>query len=183
MTPVLVDLNRYKLGDLQIEFKKSFIKSYNTLPNTQSYIGYSLLPNTNDIYLPTEINRNDSTSYIKLKGRDLWLHTDNNNNFYFDIIRKESFYYRQPLVVWFQYNKGEEMIMRKFFGKGLYSNSDIINGGINNIMYINYKQLNGQIYMNWTKDINSATKIIIEKPTSADAMWKSKVVINKYGLI
>jgi len=179
MSPVLVDTNRYKISDLKIEFKKSFLKSYNSIENTQSYIEYNLIPNTNDIYLPTEISKYDSVSYIKLKGKDLWLHTDSNNNFFFDKIRKEDFYYRQPLVVWFNYNKGDEMVMYKNFGKGLSKINETKNEGISNIMYINYKQINNDIYMDWVYNINDATKIITEKITPAEYVWSTKVVINK----
>lgn len=185
ISPILVDPNRYILSDLKIEFKKSFLKSYNELPNTQSYIEYNLISNTNDIYLPTEINKNDSVSYIKLKGKDLWLHMDANNNFYFDIIRKQDFYYRQPLVIWFLYNKGDEMIMYKYFGEWIAKVNEVKNEGISNMMYINYKQINDDIYINWTNNINDATKIITEKVQPSDYMWKTKVTIerNKHSLL
>lgn len=179
MSPPLMDPNRYKISDLKIEFKKSFLKSYNDIPNTQSYILYNLVPNTNDIYLPTEISRYDSTTYIKLKDKDLWLHTDSNNNFFFDVIREEDFYYRQPLVVWFKYNKADEMVMYKYFGKGLSKINDMVNEGISNIMYINYKQINNDIYMNWVYDINLATKIITERVQPSESMWTKQVVIDK----
>lgn len=180
MSPILVDLNRYQLNDMDIEFKKSYIKSYNEEYNTQSYIEYGLVPDTNNIFLPTETNRKDSVTYIKLKGKDLWLHMDDNNKFYFDIIRKQDFYYRQPLVIWLKYNKGNEMLMFKYFGKGLNRTNDIINEGISNMMYIAYKQKDGKIFMEWTYDINNATKIIGNKIDRSEYVWKTKVVIDKH---
>lgn len=180
MSPIMVDLNRYQLNDMDIEFKKSYIKSYNEESNTQSYVEYGLIPNTNNIFLPTETNRKDSVTYIKLKGKDLWLHMDDNNKFFFDIIRKQDFYYRQPLTIWLKYNKGNEMLMFKYFGKGLNRVNDIINEGISNIMYINYKQEKGKIFMEWTYDINKATKIIGNKIDRSEYVWKTKVVIDKH---
>jgi hypothetical protein len=176
----MVDLNRYQLNDMDIEFKKSYIKSYNEESNTQSYLEYGLIPNTNNIFLPTETNRKDSVTYIKLKDKDLWLHMDDNNKFFFDIIRKQDFYYRQPLAIWLKYNKGNEMLMFKYFGKGLNRVNDIINEGISNIMYINYKQKDGKIYMEWTYDINKATKIIGNKIDRSEYVWKTKVIIDKH---
>lgn len=180
MSPIMVDLNRYQLNDMDIEFKKSYIKSYNEESNTQSYVEYGLIPNTNNIFLPTETNRKDSVTYIKLKGKDLWLHMDDNNKFFFDIIRKQDFYYRQPLTIWLKYNKGNEMLMFKYFGKGLNRVNDIINEGISNIMYINYKQEKGKIFMEWTYDINKATKIIGDKIDRSEYVWKTKVIIDKH---
>lgn len=180
MSPIMIDLNRYQLNDMDIEFKKSYIKSYNEESNTQSYVEYGLIPNTNNIFLPTETNRKDSVTYIKLKGKDLWLHMDDNNKFFFDIIRKQDFYYRQPLTIWLKYNKGNEMLMFKYFGKGLNRVNDIINEGISNIMYINYKQEQGKIFMEWTYDINKATKIIGDKIDRSEYVWKTKVIIDKH---
>lgn len=180
MSPVIVDPNRYKLSDLKIEFKKDFKKSYNILQNTGSYTDYTLIPNTNNIYLPTEIEKNDPVSYIKLKDKDLWLHMDDSNNFFFDKIRMGDYYYRKPLIVWFNYNKGDEMVMYKYFGKGLPHINETKNEGISNIMYINYKQVNNDIYMKWVYNINDATKIITEKVQPSECMWKTKVSINKH---
>ncbi len=171
MSPIIIDPNRYKISELNVEFKKSFTKSYMDVRQNQ-YYNYGVVPNTDNIFLPTEFNKNDSTSYIKLKDSDLWLHTDNNNKFFFDIIRKEDFYYRQPLVVWLLHNKNDEIVLYKYFGKEIAKINEVINGGISNMMYIKYKQINGNIMMNWTNDINDATKIITEKIEWSDYNWK-----------
>jgi len=178
MSPILVDPNRYNLSDLKIEFKKSFIKSYNDIrPN--KYYNYGVVPETNNIYLPAEFNKNDSTSYIKLKDKDLWLHVDDDNNFFFDIIRMEDFYYRQPLVIWFLHNKDDEIVMYKYFGKGIAKINEVTNSGISNMMYINYKQNDNGIMMNWTNDINNGTKIIVEKVQWSQYNWKDIVDLSK----
>ncbi len=177
-SPILIDPNRYKISDLNIEFKKSFVKS-NVDIRPNQYYNYGVVPNTDNIYLPAEFNKDDSTSYIKLKDRDLWLHIDDNHNFFFDIIRKEHFYYRQPLVVWFLHNKNDEIILYKYFGKEIAKINEVINEGISNMMYINYKQVNDKIMMNWTNDINNATKIITEKIQWSEYRWKDTKIFPK----
>lgn len=178
MSPILIDLNRYKLSDLKIEFKKSFIKSNNDVRQNQ-YYNYGIIPGTNNIYIPAEFNKNDSNSYIKLKDHDLWLHTDDKNNFFFDIIRQEDYYYRQPLVIWFLNNKNDEVVMYKYFGNGIAKINEIKNEGISNIMYINYKQNDNGVIMNWTNNINDGTKIIVEKIQWSEYNWTKPVDLTK----
>ena len=174
MSPILIDTNRYVMSDLKIEFKKTFIKSETVMQPNQLY-NFQAIPNTDNINLPVEISKYDSNSYIKLKNQDLWLHMDTNNNLFFDIIRQEDFYYRQPLSIWFYYNKDDEMVMQKYFGKGLAQINEVINGGFSNTRYIIYKQVGNDIYMSWTNDVMKATKIIIERIESSDYAWKTKV--------
>lgn len=174
MSPILIDTNRYKLSDLKIEFRKSFLKSYNHIHANHIY-NYGSVPNTNDILYPIEVNKYDATGYIKLKDKDLWLHTDDNNNFFFDIIRKQEFYYRQPLVVWFLYNQPDEMVMYKYFGPGVAKVNAVTNSGLSNTMYINYKQTGDNIYMNWTNDVANATKIILGRTRLVDYTWNSQI--------
>lgn len=161
-SPIIVDLNRYVLSDMNIEFRKDFLKS-NTTVRPNMYYNYGIIPSTNGINIPVEFNKDDSTAYVKIKNTDLWLHMDDNNNFYFDTIRDELFYYRQPLLIWFLHNKNDEVCMYRYFGKGLWKVNETTNEGISNTKYIYYKQNGNQIMMKWVADVNDATKIIVQK--------------------
>lgn len=179
ISPIMIDPNRFNIKDLNIEFKKSFLINYN-----DNKTNHHDIPNTNDIFLNVETSRYDKTGYIKLKNTNLWLHCDDKYNMFFDVIKKQDYYYRQPMVIWFDYNRDNEMLMYKYFGKGLGAINDTIFGGYSNMMYINYKQENGKIYMNWTNDINNATKILLNKIQTYEYVWQTKPYdISNYKLL
>lgn len=183
MSPILIDPNRYNVNDLKIEFKKNFLKSYEQINNNKINLGYHPVTYIDNTYLPVDFNMYDSTSYIKLKGQDLWLHVDQNNNFFFDIIREEGYYYRKPLIIWFFYNKDNQMVMYEYSGKGLAKINETLFGGFSNILYINYKQTDKDIYMEWTNDVNDATKILLDKVQWSDYVWRSKFSTDKDALL
>jgi hypothetical protein len=92
-----------------------------------------------------------------------------NGNLFFDIIRMQNFYYRQT-TIWFNYTRDDEVVMYRYLKRSCKIN-EVINKGFSNILYINYKQTNDNILMNWTNNINDSTTIIIEKIQTYEYVW------------
>jgi hypothetical protein len=69
--------------------------------------------------------------------------------------------------------------MYKYFGKEIAKINEVVNEGLSNIMYINYKQNNDGVMMDWTNDINNGTKIIVEKIQWSEYNWKGVVDLSK----
>jgi hypothetical protein len=155
------DLNRYFIGDLAIEFVKSYKKEYNEFLTNRLY-NYSVVTDTDDIYQKVEFQRKDPNGYIKMKNNDKFLYGDN-NNLLFNHIKYGDFSQIQPLVVWFEYIRDREIIVYKYVGYNVESIIKKKYDNKSNILYLYYNQTNGKINMYWVNNINDATKFYYDK--------------------
>ncbi|QKF94536.1 hypothetical protein QKU48_gp1078 [Fadolivirus algeromassiliense] len=161
MIPVPMDPNTVHIPSLSIEFLKDFKKEYNEIFTNKPYTFAPLL-NTHDVYPMVEFERKDLFGYIKLKNSDLWLHEDG-NNLVFDRIKCGEFTERQPLVLWFEYIREREIIAFKYLGYNVESTIKKKYDKLMNIVYLNYKEDNGKIYIRWVDNRNDATKFAYDK--------------------
>ena len=148
--------NKYKIDEINIEFVKDFRKQYMSM---------------NNIHLPTEFSRKDPVTYIKIKGRDLWLY-EKNQQLYFNKIESNLFYkYRQPYVLWINYLGNNTFILYKQLGYGLNNVIGHIYDRNTNVIYMNYTQHNNTISIRWTNDIRFATRFVYDIITWNDFSW------------
>lgn len=161
---------RYKISDLIIEFKKDFLKMIDDAYSINKMYPYSHLIGANIGYPNAELGRFDPVCYVKLKGKELWLHHDN-NGFFFDTIKKQDYYYRQPVVLWCKYNNNDEMILSIYYGDGLASINEMVSSGISNVSFIVYTQIGGITSFSRTGNVKEATRFILEKIPPSELMW------------
>lgn len=167
--PVPQDPNTYHINDIKIQFLKDYKKEYNEVLTSKSY-QYAPLLNTSGIYQVVEFNYKDSNGYIKLKDKDMWLY-EIDDNLFFDQIKQGLYSVKQPLPIWFQYPREREFIVYKLLG---YSVEAVVKKEYDyqyNIAYLHYKEINGKIFMKWTKNVNDATKFHFDTIKWADVSW------------
>lgn len=161
IVPVPPDPNTIHIPSAQVEFLKNFTKEYNEIFINKTY-SFSPLLNTNGVYPKVEFPRKDHFGYMKLKDSELWLH-DENNRLFFDYIRKGDFTKRQPLPLWFEYVRERECIAFKFLGHNVESTIKKKYDKFMNMAYLNYKEINGKIFLKWVENRNDATKFVYDK--------------------
>lgn len=169
IVPVPFDKNTYIVKDLKIEFMIGYKKEYNEFLTNRIY-SYEPLLNTDGAYPIVEFERKYPNGYIKLKNRDLWLY-EKDNKVYFDFIKCGDFTDKQPMVIWFEYVREREVIIYKYLGYNVESVMKKTYDKLTNLAYMNYKQVDDKIYINWVDDINNATKFSYDKIKWNEISW------------
>ena len=204
--PIIDNIKTFAIRDLKIEFVKHFLKVERNEFLTNRIYNYYPILDTDNTYPDVEFTKKDPIGYIKLKGKELWLHDENNNKVFFDHVRTKDFYYRQPLVVWFEYIRERMVIVYRLTGynvekimKKIYdpcTNSKYLPGNpvcvqgtkLTNVSYLKYKEIGGQIYIEWVDDPNQATKFVYDAVKWNEFGWikledkqaQRKKLSNKY---
>ena len=166
--PVPQDPNTVHVETAKVEFMRDYILEYNEVFPNKGY-SYEPLLNTNGVFPKVEFTRKDPLGYMKIKGANLWLHE--NGKLYFDYIRQSDFYYRQPLVLWFEYVRERECIAYRYRGYGVEKVMKKIYDNQTNVLYINYKEENGRIVVKWVEDRGDATKFVFDKIKWNELGW------------
>jgi hypothetical protein len=169
IVPVPQDPNTYSVNDIQIEFVKDYKLQYNEIYTNMTY-SYAPLLNTDGVYPVVEFTRKDPNGYIKLKGKDLFLH-QRGDQLFFDIIRDGLFSARQPLVLFFEYVREGEFIIYTLAGPQLNALMKTVNDGVSNVKYLHYAEKNGKIFMNWQSNVNNATKMHYNRINWSEFGW------------
>ncbi|MCJ7637938.1 MAG: hypothetical protein MUO21_10655 [Nitrososphaeraceae archaeon] len=145
----------------QVEFVKDYKLEYNNSSN------YAQVPNSNGTYLPVEFQHRVPVGYMKVKGKDLWLHEDDHSNLFFDKIRNAkhmmyNYEKRQPVVLWFDYLVYGGFRVFKFTGSGPNWIEGVIDRqyrSTKNMAYLTYE--NNKI--SWTRNVSEAIIFIYDK--------------------
>lgn len=116
-------------------------------------------------YVKTNFNNGDFGTYIKLKNRNLWLYDTKDHHLYFttnDIplgtLRRPEQVSRQPALFYVLYsgpyspNQSQSVRITPTFV--LYKH---VGFGNQELLYLVYKEINGQPYAKWTQDPFAAT--------------------------
>ena len=167
--PVPQDPNTYNIEDLKIEFLKTYKIEYNEFLLNRLY-SYAPLADTDGSYQKTEFMRKDPLTFVKLKGKDVWLH-EINNKLFFDKIKSDLYTTKDPLVLWIEYPRENECYLYTLRGYGQEHIIKKTYDKLTNIAYLNYKQVGDQIYMNWVDDVNSASKFHFRKIHWGEISW------------
>lgn len=167
---VPTDPNTYHLKDIPIEFIKDYQKEHNPILPNMSY-NFQTLDHTNNTYPKVEFQRKDPVGYIKLKNSSKWFYEDKSD---FDFIRCGNFASLQPIVVWFEYVRENEVIAYKLVSNDIKrKNRDYQSKeqSFSNVKYLHYEYKNNQVKLSWVNNINLATKFIYEKVKWSDEGW------------
>lgn len=171
--PVYQDPNTYNIEDIKIDFFKSYKIEYNEIYTNKSY-DFAPLLNTNGILLKTEFNRKDPLTYIKIKSRDdnadIWLYQVG-KHLSFSKIRDGLYSTVPPLTLWIEYPREGEFYLYTLNGFNVESVMKKKLDGKTNISFLNYKEINDQIYMRWSDNVNDATKFHYKKILWSDEGW------------
>lgn len=144
---------QYNVKDIQIEFYKGFKKECDDI---QINLWYNFQPIVKGCFLPeTFFIRKDSLTYIKLKGKDLWLHKEN-NKLVFDVIQEKEFLsYRQPAFFWIDYASEGSFYLYQFKGHGLDALTEHVYNKESNKRYLHYDENKNKkitVYLSSDKD-------------------------------
>jgi hypothetical protein len=163
------DKDIHNIKNIRIEFVKNFVVENNEMPANKVY-NYSPLPNTTNAYLPVEFWRKDMLGYMKIRNKNIWLY-EKHGSLYFDRLSEGSFYYQQPLVLWFDYIRDSKFVAYKYVGSNLDALMKHTYNRVNNVQYIKYQEADGDIFVSWVSDINQATKFIVNRLDWSEQGW------------
>jgi hypothetical protein len=154
-----------KIEYAMIELVKDIHKEYLKLPAT-IYTPYKPINNYLDKgrYLLIEPRRKDHVGYVKVKGKDLWLYMINGklkfrNKFY----DTKGFDYKQPLLVWLEYNREPTFLLYISTGYGEHV-----------IKYLKYEYKNNILKMSIVNDVFDATTFSYQNYNWHSFLAKSK---------